>query len=78
MKSDSESEKDYEERSQAMKAADLSFGAGNRVGIGRNMALMEMYKIIPTLLLKYKVKEQLSLEMNYANICCAVDSRGSE
>ena len=55
LKGERETEKQFEERLQAMKAADLSFGAGNRVCIGRNMALVEMYKIIPTLLLKYKV-----------------------
>ena len=55
LQGEKETEKQYEERLQAMKAADLSFGGGNRVCIGRNMALVEMYKIIPTLLLKFKV-----------------------
>lgn len=57
LRGDGESEKDYQDRAQAMRAADLSFGAGNRVCIGRNMALVEMYKIIPTLLTKYKASE---------------------
>lgn len=55
LKGDNEDEDEYKARFQAMKSADLSFGAGNRICIGKNMAVVEMYKIIPTLLLKYNV-----------------------
>lgn len=50
-----ESAEAFEARSKAMKDADLTFGAGNRVCIGRWLALMEVYKIVPTLLRRYKV-----------------------
>ena len=52
---DNESSEIFEARSKAMKESDLTFGAGNRVCIGRWLALMEVYKIVPTLLLKYQV-----------------------
>jgi cytochrome P450 len=47
-----------------MRDADLTFGAGNRVCIGRYLALMEIYKIVPTLLLRYKVCNSSSLRID--------------
>lgn len=55
LKTERETEDEYQERRGAMRNADLSFGAGNRICIGKNMANVEMYKIVPTLLKKYKV-----------------------
>ncbi|KAK5170590.1 uncharacterized protein LTR77_005179 [Saxophila tyrrhenica] len=54
LQGDGESDADFTARSKVMKDADLTFGGGNRVCIGKNLALMEIYKIVPTLLLKYK------------------------
>lgn len=61
LKAEDEDDDEYKERLQAMKSADLSFGAGNRICIGKNMALVEMYKIIPTLLLRYNVSSTLAI-----------------
>ncbi|KAL1981721.1 hypothetical protein VTN96DRAFT_2278 [Rasamsonia emersonii] len=43
----------YKERLQRMKNCDLTFGAGSHICIGKNLALLEVYKVIPTLLLLY-------------------------
>lgn len=55
MQRDGEGNEEYEARSKAMRESDLTFGAGNRVCIGRWLALMEVYKIVPTLLRRYEV-----------------------
>ena len=57
-----ESAEEFEARSKAMRESDLTFGAGNRVCIGRWLALMEVYKIVPTLLRRYEVCFFLFLE----------------
>lgn len=51
---DGESDEAFEARMKGMRESDLTFGAGNRVCIGRWLALMEVYKIVPTLLSKYR------------------------
>ncbi|EPE02811.1 benzoate 4-monooxygenase cytochrome p450 [Ophiostoma piceae UAMH 11346] len=45
----------YQQRLRKMNAADLTFGNGSRICIGRNIALLEVYKVVPTILLRYKV-----------------------
>ncbi|PVH93928.1 cytochrome P450 [Periconia macrospinosa] len=45
----------YAERMKAMKDADLSFGGGNRVCLGRPLATVELYKTTATLFGKYKM-----------------------
>ncbi|KAI1337030.1 putative PDA-like cytochrome P450 monooxygenase [Xylariaceae sp. FL0016] len=51
-----ESEDDFQKRLRAMKNADLTFGAGSRVCIGKNIALMEVYKVIATLVVRYDIE----------------------
>lgn len=52
---DGESSEEFEARVKPMRESDLTFGAGSRVCIGRWLAIMEVYKIIPTILLRYDV-----------------------
>lgn len=51
----SESAAAFEARMKRMSDADLSFGKGNRVCLGRPLALVEMAKIVGTLFAKYEV-----------------------
>ncbi|KFA71044.1 hypothetical protein S40288_10443 [Stachybotrys chartarum IBT 40288] len=48
-----ESEKAYDTRMKRFSDADLTFGAGNRICVGRHMAHVEMHKIIATLFSRY-------------------------
>ncbi|KAK1703418.1 cytochrome P450 [Colletotrichum acutatum] len=49
-----ESEDDFNARKSLMLSASLTFGAGPRTCIGKNISLLEIYKTIPTLLLTYE------------------------
>jgi cytochrome P450 len=51
-----ESGKDYEERISQMKRADLTFGYGKRMCLGRYLSLVEVYKTIATVFSKYDWK----------------------
>jgi cytochrome P450 len=46
---------DDTERVIAMERASLGFGSGKRVCLGRHIAELEIKKVIPTLLLRFKV-----------------------
>lgn len=46
----------FQRRLQAMLGADLTFGAGSRNCIGKNMALMEVYKVVATLAARYDLE----------------------
>ena len=39
-----------------MKDADLTFGAGNRICLGKNISLLEIYKIVATLFLLFEIE----------------------
>lgn len=56
LRADGEEEDWYKARLQRMNAADLSFGSGSRICIGRNLALVEVYKIVATLLNRYDIE----------------------
>lgn len=43
------------ERVKRMRAALFTFGAGPRTCIGRNVSLLEMYKLVPTFLRRFEV-----------------------
>lgn len=54
-----ETEEDFQLRFSRMKATDLTFGAGNRICLGRNIALLQAYKAITTLFLTYDVSNAM-------------------
>jgi len=60
-----ESEEGWRERVTNMKRCDLTFGAGKRVCIGKDMALLETYKVVATLFWKYNVSKVPSLRERY-------------
>jgi cytochrome P450 len=51
-----ETEAGYKARLQRMNAADLAFGGGSRVCMGRHLALLEVYKLVATLLNRYEME----------------------
>ncbi|KAK8062863.1 cytochrome P450 [Apiospora hydei] len=56
LKGEEEPEAAYQARLAAMNAADLSFGAGARVCIGKNLALLQAYKVVATLAVRYDIE----------------------
>lgn len=44
-----------EEKLKEMKATMFQFGAGARTCIGRNISLLEVYKLVPTFLMRFEV-----------------------
>lgn len=51
-----ESDEDFQKRLRLFNACDLTFGGGSRVCIGRNLANMEVYKIVATLVVRYEIQ----------------------
>lgn len=51
-----ETEEAYRKRLRLFNASDLTFGGGSRVCIGRNLANMEVYKIVATLVGRYEIE----------------------
>ncbi|OQD65538.1 hypothetical protein PENPOL_c006G06945 [Penicillium polonicum] len=56
LKMDTESETSFQDRKQKMMRATFTFGAGPRTCIGKNISLLEIYKLIPSLFLRYKIE----------------------
>jgi cytochrome P450 len=54
---DAESETTFYARRQQMLRATFTFGAGPRTCIGKNISLLEIYKLVPSLFLRYKVRD---------------------
>ncbi|KAJ5643641.1 Cytochrome P450 [Penicillium longicatenatum] len=50
-----ESENEYLTRKQQMLRATFTFGSGPRTCIGKNISLLEIYKLVPSLFLTYKI-----------------------
>jgi cytochrome P450 len=50
-----ETEAEFEVRLSAMKKADLTFGAGKRVCLGKNISIVALYKLTAALFSKYDV-----------------------
>lgn len=46
----------FEARVRKMKDADLSFGGGNRICLGRPLAMVELFKVVATLFDRYHIE----------------------
>lgn len=55
LKHEGESSESFIHRRQEMNGAVFTFGAGSRTCIGKNISLLEIYKLMPTLFYLYKV-----------------------
>lgn len=62
-----EAEEAFHTRLQAMHKADLSFGGGSRVCIGKNLGLFQTYKVLATLITLYDF--ELSEKADFKVIC---------
>jgi cytochrome P450 len=51
-----ETEDAFSARLRKMNDADLSFGAGSRICIGKHMGLMQVYKVVATIVTLYDVE----------------------
>lgn len=52
---DGEDDEAYQQRLRTMTNSDLTFGGGSRICIGRNIALLEVYKVLATLVSRYEI-----------------------
>ncbi|KAE8356319.1 cytochrome P450 [Aspergillus coremiiformis] len=51
-----ETEKEFQARLRLMNNSDLTFGAGSRICIGKNLGLLEVYKVVATLVSRYNIE----------------------
>ncbi|GAD96765.1 predicted protein [Paecilomyces variotii No. 5] len=56
LQGDKESNAEYAARKQKMTRATYTFGAGTRTCIGKNISLLEIYKLIPSLFQTYDIE----------------------
>jgi cytochrome P450 len=56
LRREGETDEALKARLQKMNAADLSFGGGSRICTGRNLALVEVYKVVATLVNRYEIE----------------------
>ncbi|KAK0637133.1 cytochrome P450 [Bombardia bombarda] len=51
-----EDDEAYQQRLKRMNAGDLSFGAGSRICLGKNLAYLELYKTLATLVNRFEIE----------------------
>jgi cytochrome P450 len=56
LQSEPEGDEEFEARIRKMKESDMSFGGGNRICLGKPVALVEVYKVIANIFGKYDVQ----------------------
>jgi cytochrome P450 len=56
LRGEREDQEAFQQRIRRYNAADLTFGAGSRICLGRHLSLVEAYKIIATLISRYEMK----------------------
>ncbi|RFU34710.1 hypothetical protein B7463_g1635, partial [Scytalidium lignicola] len=66
-----ETEEEHKARITLMKQADLTFGAGNRICLGRHISLLEAFKLVPTLFLKYEFEFENPEKVWHVQNSCA-------
>ena len=57
------------EQKRLMENALLTFGAGSHTCIGKNISLLEMYKLVPALLMRFEVCSVLYFGARHADDC---------
>jgi cytochrome P450 len=57
---DGEDAEDFTARSRAMRDTDMAFGAGDRACLGKQVAMVEIHKLITTLFLLFEVRNNAS------------------
>ena len=55
LRREGEGEEEHKERMQRWGQSLLAFGGGYRICLGRNLSMMEVYKVVPTLLATFDV-----------------------
>jgi cytochrome P450 len=65
---ENETEKEYASRIQAMKNASLAFGAGSRICMGRHLSMVQIMKLVPSLLLRYRF-ELVDTDKEWKVVC---------
>lgn len=63
LQSENETAAAYTARTKQMKDADMSFGGGNRVCLGRPLALVELYKVVSFVFGNYNVSPAPSFDV---------------
>lgn len=56
LQQEGESDDEYKERLQTWATAHIVFGGGSRICLGRNLSLMEIYKVVPTLIATFDIE----------------------
>ncbi|KAL1631085.1 hypothetical protein SLS56_004611 [Neofusicoccum ribis] len=56
LRAEGESKAQWNDRLQRMTRATMTFGMGPRTCIGKNISLLEIYKLIPSLFLRYEIE----------------------
>ncbi|KAL0939605.1 benzoate 4-monooxygenase cytochrome p450 [Colletotrichum truncatum] len=54
LQQDDEDDEAYKLRMRQWNAADITFGGGSRICLGRNLSLMEIYKTVPSLISRFE------------------------
>lgn len=68
LQSKDESKDVYEARMKKFREADMVFGGGNRICLGKPLALVEVYKVVATVFGKYKVSWKSDADEPEANV----------
>ncbi|KAK2049719.1 cytochrome P450 [Colletotrichum somersetense] len=56
LRQEHEDDEAYRLRMRQWSAADIVFGGGSRICLGRNLSMMEIYKIVPSLVSRFEIR----------------------
>ncbi|KAI1342373.1 cytochrome P450 [Xylariaceae sp. FL0016] len=85
LRRDNESDADHQTHMRPWNAADLTFGAGSRICLGKNLSMMDMHKVVASLIARYEIElidpneqwQALSRWFSYikGGLTCRLESR---